>query len=379
MYRALLTGLQDLATVGRLSLLGTAVWIAGAASLTAAGWGLYSPAAAWAASQAVPGLLAWRRVRSAYPGLDSGPAPAGPSGRELADLWGRGLLVTVSQFAVNLLRGGGMLVAGLAASPAAAAVYSCTAKLSELPQNYLQLGVGAALPGLSELRGGSDPARVARVATAMSSATLLLSGLASLTFLAVNEAFVGWWLGPELYGGLTLTALLAAGSLLWSWNVALAFGCYAFNRDLPLVMGTLGAAAASPAFGALLTNLSVGGPEAAAAGFLLALATVALPVNLWVLSDSSGVAATVLLRAWAPFFARLIPLWVAVWTVRGRWGPSGVAEALAASMAVAVVYGAVMWSLLGDECLAPYAGVVFDRLRLPRSWLPARAGAEARA
>jgi hypothetical protein len=126
------------------------------------------------------------------------------------ELFVQGLGAWLSGCGVQLLAASNGLILTSLGQPELMAVYACTAKV---PMMLLQLSwvmPDSALVGLAQLHGEAEAGRTRRVVLRLYQLSLLLAGTAACVVLAANPPFVLWWLGPDLFGGLTLNALLAA-------------------------------------------------------------------------------------------------------------------------------------------------------------------------
>ena len=100
------------------------------------------------------------------------------------------------------------LLVGAVLGGSAAAVYGIT-QCSIVTANLLVTRLGGAfLPSFTHLFGEGRLDRCRQVIQQFSSANALLASLVMGGILAFNQAFVGLWVGPELYAGDHVTALL---------------------------------------------------------------------------------------------------------------------------------------------------------------------------
>jgi O-antigen/teichoic acid export membrane protein len=210
-FTALLTGLQDVLFAGWLQLLMSVTGVALSVSLLLAGFGLYAVALAAAVPPVLGGLAALVRTAFAFPELLRGwPSP---SWQGVRGLFVQGLGTWISSFGVQLLAASNGLILTYLGQPESMAVYACTAKA---PMMLLQLSwvmPDSALVGLAQLHGEAEAGRTRGVVLRLYQLSLLLAGTAACVVLAANPSFVLWWLGPDLFGGLTLNTLLATNLL----------------------------------------------------------------------------------------------------------------------------------------------------------------------
>jgi O-antigen/teichoic acid export membrane protein len=313
--RGVLEGLQDLAFVG---IINTASWFAGTAvtvGLVYGGLGLYALAVGWIATQGVSGIAWWLRLRGRFKGvLPGGPArmPWPNVRRRLAG----GLWISMQQTAQVLLQGTDLIIVGRILGPAAVVPYFVTAKLLTVLSNQPLMLIQTAGPGLSELRTAESPARLHQVSTALTQATLIISGGIVCVVLAINEGFVSWWVGPEQFGGLTLTVLLLAAMLLRHWNTTVLYTVFAFGHDRRISLTTLADGILTVAVSIVLVGKI--GPIGAAIGSIVGVCLVSLPANVTALARDTHVSLPAYLGGLWPWIWRFtLPCGVAAFIARG--------------------------------------------------------------
>ena len=123
----------------------------------------------------------------------------------------RAFWVSVSQIAQVLLYSTDVLIVAWIFGPVTVVPYACTQKLIAVLANQPQILTQTAAPALSELRMGASQTKLFSVTSSLSLALMLGSGAVLVVVLAINRAFVSWWVGPDQYGGAVLTALFASG------------------------------------------------------------------------------------------------------------------------------------------------------------------------
>ncbi|HJR60726.1 MAG TPA: hypothetical protein VJ813_15050 [Vicinamibacterales bacterium] len=348
-FQATLQGLQDLAFVGGVQLaawsLGTAVTV----YLVLTGWGLAALAVGAMVTQAASlGACAFRvatRFSSALP-------------RQLPRLdWRvtvahlqRALWVSVSQVAQVLLYATDLLVVAWIFGPVTVVPYACTQKLISVLSHQPQILTQAAAPGLSELRMGASRGKLFTVTSSLSLALMLGSGAVLVVVLAVNRAFVSWWVGADQYGGAVLTALFAAAMLVRHWNTALVYSLFSFGHERRISITTVVDGAVTLALSLALA--SVIGVAGVPLGFLGGALLVSVPANLKALARDTGVSPLQFaspLGPWAVRLALLVP--VAVVTNLLVRSPSFLSVA-----AVATVMGLAYAALMLPVALRPPLG-----------------------
>lgn len=364
LFQAVLQGLQDLSFLGATHLVawgtGTVVTVLG----VVLGFGLYSIAAGWAVTQAVSPILAWRRLRTHFPGALPPHLPS-VTFSVVKEQFRKGVWISVSKVAQALLNGTDLVVIGKLLGPEAVVPYACTAKLVNLLGNQPQLFMQTALPALSELRASAPRQRLLDVSTGMAQLMLIGSGAVVVLVLVVNEPFVTWWVGASRYGGIDLTALLAAGMLFRHWNVTATYTLFCFGHERRLALTSI--AEGLVALAAMLVLIPAFGLAGGATATLLATCAVSLPLNLRGLVREQEVSvATMLtpLRAPAIRFGLVlgsVVLLLSVWDVHGVWRLAGV------TLAVGGTYAVVMWPMLFAPPLGP---MVVHHLRPLTQFVP---------
>lgn len=278
---AVLQGLQDLAFVGAIQF---ATWTLNAllsVVLLLAGFDLSAFAVAYVASQGLSGALSLFRLVRKYPGVLPRRLPPldWPKLREQIT---RGGWVSLTQVAQILIAGTDMVIIGRLVTPAAVVPYAITSKLLSVLGNQPLLLVQSASSGLSELRTGAGPERLARVGATLGLAVMIASGFVTTVVIGSNKAFVGWWVGPDQYGGLALTVAFGASLLLRHWTTCVATTVFALGHERLLAIVALADGLTRTALSiVLLLGFGVIGlPLASVASMLL----VSLPASLVVLA-----------------------------------------------------------------------------------------------
>ena len=373
MLLALLQGLQDMAFLGAVQV---GAWVLGNAlmvGMVLAGFGLHALALGWIANQVVTfglcGLRLWLTFRFVLPSRL--PPLQWPTVRAWLS---RGAWVSVAQVAQILVSGTDLLIIGKLLGPAAVVPYACTGKLVTVLANQPALFMASAQPALSELKAsaGHERARLFTVTSVLTTLTLLASGAIATVVLATNRGFVGWWVGPELFAGLPLTALLLASMLLRHWNHAAVYSIFCFGYERRISLTTLLDGAVTVALTALLVwKLGVEGAPIAS---ILGVCLVSLPGNLSALAEEAGVSTRRLsLELW-PWFWRFALLSAVAVGVALTSVPQGFVALAVSAVLAGVVYGLALlplalrpplWDYLGPR-VAPWLA------RLTRGrWQPA--------
>jgi O-antigen/teichoic acid export membrane protein len=210
-FAGALSGLQDVVFLGSLGVAQSGLTVLLTVGLLLADGGAYALAAAAAVPFAVNGLAClWRVTRTAPELLAHWPRP---SAAAVWSLFREGVGGWLGGFGGRLLTASNGLIIAALRHPEWVAVYACTAKVANILQQICWVLPDSGLVGLAQLHGEGRPERVRQVVRGMLDLHLLLTGSAACAVLAFNPLFVQLWVGPELYGGHILNALLVGGLL----------------------------------------------------------------------------------------------------------------------------------------------------------------------
>jgi hypothetical protein len=225
--------------------------------------------------------------------------------------------------------------------------------------NQPQLLIQAASPALSQIRAGESRERLSQVCIALAQAMLMISGAVVCVVLAVNQGFVGRWVGAEQFGGLALTALILLSMLLRHWNVTLGYALFSFGYEKRLCVTALADGVLTVS--AIAALVSVFGIAGAPLGSILGVSCISLPLNLRALASEAKVSFTQLTRPLVPWFGRFAVLAVAAAMVARVWTPATLPLIALTAAAVGLVYALTMFPVALREPLGSYV-----RPRLPK-------------
>jgi len=314
-FQAALTGLQDLAFVARALLVAWAVGTAVNVWLVLEGFALSALAIGWCATQVL--IVASCGVRLARRFPAAMPRRLAFGGRTSAwDYVRRSAWISVSQVSQVLLNGSDVMVVGALLGPAAVVPYACTGKLIAVLANQPQAILQSAAPALSELRMAGDRVRLFNVSAALAQATLAVSGLVACVVLAVNGAFVGWWVGADQFGGIGLTLLLLGAMMIRHFNTTNVYALFCFGLERRLALTGLAEGIATVALSAAFVKLF--GIVGAPIGAMAAVVLLSGPLNVAALSRETGVGRRRLLTTLGPWFWRFAVM-VTVAGLAGLW------------------------------------------------------------
>jgi O-antigen/teichoic acid export membrane protein len=351
-FRATVEGLQDLQFMGRLQICSWATGTLLMVALTIGGFGVYALAIGWGVSQLTSNAAFAYRVWSRYPQVlpthrSHFTAPGA------GDYLKRGLWASVSQIAQPLLSGSDILIIGKVIGAAAVVPYSCTGKLVSVLSNQPQMILEMALPGLSEIRAGKSKKDILRVATALTQASLMISGAVVYLVVLTNRDFVKWWVGPRQFSGYAVSLLIAFCMMLRNWNNTTVYTMFSFGMERRLSLMVLLDGLVTVGASALLIGWlgPIGGPM----GAIFSALVVSLPANLSAIAGEAGVTLAGLLRPLWPWFWRFVLLVMGgcLYMARG-WAASNLWQLACAAVLAGLSYVAVMVSI-GPSCvLWPY-------------------------
>lgn len=338
-FGATLQGLQDLAFLGWVQM---AAWAAGTATsvlMLLGGYGLYALAAGWIVQQLAPPAAHWLRLRARFRGALPARAPrlAWPAARSYL---ARSLWVSLSQVTALLLNGADVLIIAAMLGPARVVPYVLTGKLVAVASNLPFTFAHAAGPGLSEMRVRESRERLREVTTALTQAVLFASGLVAVVVLALNAAFVRWWVGPAQFGGGVLSALFVLLMVVRHWGTTLGYTAYSFGRERATAL--IGIVAGGVAVGVTLLLVPSLGIVGGALGTLAGELLVTIPLFLHVVAREVGESAGRVLAPLAPWGGRLAAAAIAATLLSSVWRPATVVTLGVAGLGVVALYLLVM-------------------------------------
>jgi O-antigen/teichoic acid export membrane protein len=348
---ALLMGLQDLQFLSALSIANWTLGVVVSIVLVLHGWGLYALAIAWSVAQLTSHLAYYVRVKRRFPHALPHGLPS-LSRAEAAGRLARGFWIILSQLAVMLATGTDLVVIAAILGPASVVPYTITDKLVTLFANVPQHLLAAAQPGLSEVKASHERVRLAAICVALTRAVLLVSGLIASVIVAVDQGFVGWWVGSHEFAGGTVVVLLLASMVLGHWVAATVYTLFSFGYErLISITSILTGVLTLGATVVCVRHFGVAGaPLASIIGFVV----VALPTTLVAIARETGVTAGALLLSVLPWAWRFVLVIGSAGTVTRLWVPRSLVAIVATSIAVALVYVVLMLPLALKEPLGTY-------------------------
>ena len=331
-FNAALIGLQDVTFVGGAAVARSVLMAAMTVILLARGWGLYALALGAAVPTVLFAFLNVFRVARTEPSLLGGwPRP---SARQIRRLVSQGVGGWLGGFGWRLSGMSSSLVLAATGRADLIAIYACTSKTTQLLLQLSWIVPDSALVGLVQIHGEGRPARRREITDALLKLYLVLAGGVAILVLAVNPAFVRWWVGAEFFGGAALNVLLAASLIVSSFAHAVAALGSALGRRL-----TLGAAGLLQ--GGAFVLMAIGlvlwlGLEGLVAAAIVSAAITTIPIGLLALSQVADLAPGRVGRDVADWSWRAIPV-IAAAALTGAAAPGLVAPAVA-SLALGMAY-----------------------------------------
>ncbi len=315
---AALIGMQDVRFSGIAALTRVVLNASLTIALLLRGWNLYAIAIGTVIPAIVVGLLSTIRLRLRFRTLtERWPRPSMEGFRWLA---ATSIGAWFGAFGWKLLSMSNGLVLTATGHPELVPLYSCTARLSVMLVQMAWIVPDSGLVGLAQLHGERRQARLQEVTRAMLNLHLILAGVAMTVVLAVNPAFVSWWVSEALFGGHKLNVLLAAGIATGSITHALATLSSVLGRRNEVGIATVANGVLQVVTAYALTFV-IGFQGIALAAILAALATL-LPVSLNMVARQTGTPVRPLLATTAQWIWRALPLCGAAFAI-GFYVPAG--------------------------------------------------------
>ncbi len=350
-FQALLEGMQDLVFLGKLQIAASLLGVGITILFVVWGAGLYALALGWILGQIImSGFWLWRvraRFRFAIP-----PQLPKLGWSKARFQLGRGLWMSVVQVAHVLVSGTDLLIIGKIFGPAAVVPFAITGKLIAVLANQPHLLINLAAPALSEMRMSESRERMFQVSSSLSLAMLTVSGLLGVVILAVNEGFVAWWVGPEQFGGIALTAALIASMTLRHLNLTVGYTifCFGFEKHLAITALLDGAVTVCSAIGFAWLL----GPIGAPLGSILGVLSMGLRRNLPPAARETGSSLSGFVLQFVPWLWRFLFLAGASMLLAAYWTPDSFIELALTSSAVAMLYIVIMYPIVLRPPLGAY-------------------------
>jgi O-antigen/teichoic acid export membrane protein len=304
-FRAALVGIQDVTFNGALAIVASALTVIITAGMLVAGYGLYALACAAAVPPLVVVVASAVRLIAIRPDLM--PQWILPRPSDMRMLFTNGIGVWVGDLGWQILNASNGIVIASTGHPEWVPIYSCTAKLSAACTQLAWLMPDSGQVSLAQLHGEAPPvSRLRDVVLMILRLHMLLAGGAALGLLVFNPAFVSRWVGPAMFGGMTLNVLLAVGVVFYSLIHGL-ITCAAVLGNRPRVGVAVFVNGAVQLALAMVLGRLMGLNGIAYAG-LVAGALTSLPAGLWLLKPVTFITVRNLVDDLHPWLVRIAPL-----------------------------------------------------------------------
>lgn len=189
------------------------------------GWGLPGVAAATIAGIVIAGGVHFLVARSVLPWF----GVARPTRKEFFGFSRLSGWLFISALSSLMLHSSDLLLIGIILGPSAAAIYFTTGAVLRLLLGPMVQLIRSGAPGITGLCGQRDWPRVEKVRTEMHMFAIGIMTVVGVGVLALNEPFLGLWVGDGFYGGYLTNLLL----------VLIAFQMVLFRVDDVIVEGML--------------------------------------------------------------------------------------------------------------------------------------------
>lgn len=178
--------------------------------------GLKLMALAWAAliSAVILSAVSYFRVKKYFPEVEISLRQF--RANHIADLLGNGVWFTVGGLAGILILSLDRFMVGTFVSLEAVTAFIVTGKLYYVAGLFHSQLTNVARPYMGELHGQQAAASLANIYQVTFSISLILSVSMAMVIYVINEWFVKWWVGADLYLGSTISFLLALNFVLQS-------------------------------------------------------------------------------------------------------------------------------------------------------------------
>jgi O-antigen/teichoic acid export membrane protein len=203
-FRNILTAV---ANALRLLLSLLAVWL---------GFGLFGLMLAGVAADVIDGVACRFRFRHLHPGCGRGwGVPDKPLFREMLGFGRDALMINIG---VRLALSTDQIVIGTLRGAVASSIYYATQMPAVLGWQALMRLADAAAPAITQLHAQNVHESLKHSFLRIHRYTLVFSLLFAIGFIGFNGTFVSLWVGPEQFGGLPLTILLAIFAVMISFS-----------------------------------------------------------------------------------------------------------------------------------------------------------------
>jgi O-antigen/teichoic acid export membrane protein len=352
-----LVGLQDVKFYGAMS---TATWaldLVITVTLLIRGYGLYALALGAAVPSLTSAVVMIARLRVVAPDLVRGWP--WPSAAAIGRLFREGFGAWLGAWGWRLSIATDAIVLASLGHPLWITMLAMTAKLGQMMTQMSWVPGDSSLVGLAQLSGEQQPDRLRQAVAAVFRVYLALATGGTCILLAVNGAFVSGWVGPHLFAGSGVNAVLAAIILVSTLAHGMSVVASALGKRLHVGVAALASGTVQVALALVLGRRFglIGIPLASLSAQLLVLVPLLLPA----LADRTGLAlsglAREVLRPWAVVS---LPMMLACAGIGALQLPLGFSGAVVAGVVVGLTYALGARSLILGY--SPVAALIRGRL-----------------
>ncbi len=303
-FSTVITGIQDVFFSGFWGLVQILLNAGLIIGFVRAGRGLYGLALAAVIPYLIQAAASLIRIRLTRPELLQ--KWSGFEWAKMRSILSSGLGAWLGAFGWQLSFASDSVVVAWLGQRALVPVLSVTAKLAFAGMQFGWVLPDSTLVGLAELSGAARE-RVKAIVMTILRLHLILAGGVAIVVLAVNPALVSKWLGPTLFGGHLLSALIAIGVLFLSFSHGvLATASVTGNR---LRIGVISLVGGLVYVVVAVTLGKLWGLVGVASATIFVEATILIPFGLSTLSAASGIRpAEIVSQAIFPWATRFVPI-----------------------------------------------------------------------
>jgi O-antigen/teichoic acid export membrane protein len=151
--------------------------------------------------------------------------------------------------------------------------------------------------------------RIRVVTTVLGQGMLILSGVVVCVTFSVNESFIRVWVGPQLFGGTLLTAMILTGMLLRHLDLAFVQALFAMGHERAIAVKSLADGVVTTVSAFLVIHWL--GLYGAALAQICGILLVSLPNDIRLFSREFKISAWGAVSPYMPYLWRLIVTCVA--------------------------------------------------------------------
>ena len=215
-FQGLARGLQQTTMVNLSSLMATLVGFSITLALLLSGYGLWSISI----GVAVRGLMTLiGSLLFLFFGVDKEIRQSSRFDKEVAqDLWKNCPSLFAAGLGYGFMSNCQILLAALVLGPESAVIFGLTRKGADVARSVLDSVGNASYGGFAHLFATGDKARGRHVYREIIAVYLAVGVALMCAYIAVNPSLVGVWVSAKMFGGSTLTILIAISTLIGGWS-----------------------------------------------------------------------------------------------------------------------------------------------------------------